>query len=363
MPRTKRKLVAPDGVSVTLHCYSRCVRRAYLCGIDQETTQNFDYRKAWIQSRLEFLASIFAIDILGFAVMDNHFHLICRTRPDISQSWDDQEVAKRWYRLFPKRRTTDGQPASPSKVELDEVLSQPATQKHTNRADQLRTNLQCISWLMKSICEYIAKRANREDDVTGSFWEGRFKAQKLLNEQAILASAAYVDLNPIRAARANSPEQSKFTSIYERIQANKKRNKSSNYRKRLSSRRADFLSPVQLSQRTSNASMADDLKMISRKPSRVSDKGFLRMSFEKYLLLLEWTGRQLHSEKRGRIPPNLAPIFERLELNSDTWLDCVQNFARWFGWAVGSDRQLDEEKKRCGRQRMRGRPQAASAFG
>ena len=72
MPRRNREIGAPDGVSVTLHCCTRCVRRAFLCGVDRETGVNYEHRKQWVRDRLEFLASIFAIDILGFAVITNH---------------------------------------------------------------------------------------------------------------------------------------------------------------------------------------------------------------------------------------------------------------------------------------------------
>jgi hypothetical protein len=96
-------LVDPSEVA-TFHCLNRCVRRGYLCGDDPHTGHNYNHRKQWLEERLEWLAAHFGIDLIGFSILSNHFHLILRSRPDVVAAWDDSEVARRWMMLCPVRK-------------------------------------------------------------------------------------------------------------------------------------------------------------------------------------------------------------------------------------------------------------------
>ena len=117
MGRPRRAETCPyDQVNV-VHCVNRCVRRGYLCGQDPVSGRNFEHRRGWIRARLEFLAGAMAIEVLGYAVMSNHFHVILRNRPDIVEELSDREVALRWWQLCPQRRNEDGSPAEPTEFE------------------------------------------------------------------------------------------------------------------------------------------------------------------------------------------------------------------------------------------------------
>jgi hypothetical protein len=103
MPRPLRsELFLPHEVSIC-HVVQRCVRRMFLAGLDDETGKDYTYRREWIRQRLEKLASVFAIDVLTYAILSNHLHVVIRNRPDVVKTWSDKEVALRWLQIFPEQ--------------------------------------------------------------------------------------------------------------------------------------------------------------------------------------------------------------------------------------------------------------------
>ena len=106
-----RQEIAPEGVEGVYHCFSRCVRRAFLCGWDGYTGQSYEHRKEWVESRLKDLAEGFGIDVCAYAVMSNHLHVVLRTRPDLVAGWSDEEVVRRWLADISERWKPGGSEA------------------------------------------------------------------------------------------------------------------------------------------------------------------------------------------------------------------------------------------------------------
>ena len=188
------------------HCITRCVRRAFLLG----EAEGESSRKEWIEKRLEELAGIFAIAVGGFSIMDNHLHVLVRLHPDLAQAWSDEEVVKRWGQLFPPRDKSR-QPLPVSNEWVQWRL------KDAKWVATARERLQSLSWFMKCLKEPLARLANRHDKVRGAFFEERFKSIGILDEESLLATCAYIDLNPVAAGIAETPEASPHTSVSTRV--------------------------------------------------------------------------------------------------------------------------------------------------
>ena len=375
MPRVPRKLVIREDIVGVYHAWVRCVRRALLCGRDPLTGKNHEHRKTWLENRLAELAQIFAIDACVFAILSNHFHLLLRNRPDLTAQWSDEEVMRRWWQLCPGRRDQEGEPAEMTEAELKAWLADP------ERVAQCRAKLSSISCFMKHLNEWLAKRANCEDDVSGHFFEGRFGCKSLLDEGAILAAALYIDLNEIRAGIATTPEQSLHTSAYRRIVRRMRREmaelgETSDEVAALDDP-ADWLCPVDenacevLLGPANVASVEASRGLFAAATDQASDEkmapvvnradvrkrwrhGFLPMTIDEYLTVLDWTARQVAPGKSGAMDASLPPILERLKLSPLLLVQMISNFDKWFSTAVGSVQRLIDEAARRGRKWLRG---------
>lgn len=321
------------------HCISRCVRRAFLCGYDPVTGRNLSHRRDWVVRRMRVLSRVFTIDVCAFAIMGNHYHLVLRIDSMRAQRLSARQVAMRWRCLFKGdmavQRFLDGS-------EMDEAEQQ----RVRATVGAWRSRLASLSWYMRVLNEYIARRANAEDACKGRFWEGRFKSQALLDDQALLSCMAYVDLNPIRAQMASTPETSAFTSISQRIQD-------------IRSNLMPSSSGARHARRVKTCQKACPLMPFA------SDGGghdALPFNGKEYMELVDWSGRILRPDKHGSIPSGLPPILLRLGIDRIAFARHVASGSR-FARAVGTVERLRAFAKKCGQCFTKGVGAARVLFG
>lgn len=308
MPAPRYRLVNPS-ITPYYHVISRCVRQQFLCGFDRVLGRDFSHRRHWIERRIKLLSSIFAVEIYAYAVMSNHFHLVVKVNADAPNRWTDRDIVDRWRKAF-------GGPDVVKRYAEGGLLTEDEFMGLRPVIDEYRRRLASLSWFMRALNEPIARLANAEDNVKGRFWEGRFKSQALLTPASVLSAMAYVDLNPVRAGIAETPEDSEFTSIKERIY-----------------QAVDSAVAREPTERR-------DLEPVTGYTPGQRQEGIPGCTLASYLTLVDWSGRHLRPGKIGVIPKHLPPIFERLSINPEGYIRYIRREEKGFRTAIGSTAAL-----------------------
>lgn len=313
MGYARSKILTSDGNGY-YHCISRCVRQSFLCGTDRFSGKSFEHRRRWIEDRLLHISRHYAVSLLAYSVMSNHFHVVLKTNADETKKWSSEDVASRWLRIFPGPKKIMNDPKS--RAQLIKTMTE-----DEERIEVLRSRLASVSWFMRSINEPIARRANKEENKKGRFWEGRFKCQALLDRRAVLSCMAYVDLNPVRAGKSDSLEDSTFTSARKRVRGT-------------------------LPARSPATKYDDPLQAV------MGPAPPLGLTERQYLELVEWTGLRAYKGKPSllkkrtlnarRKPPN--EVIDHPEL----WLLQVKGTENLFFRAIGSLESLRAKASQLG---------------
>ena len=335
MTIARAHLVDPD-VTRWYHCITRCVRRAFLLG------EGHDDRKQWIEHRLEELSHIFAIAVGGFAVLDNHLHVLVRLDPDVAGRWSDEEVVRRWGRLFPPRDKAR-QPLPVSEDWVRDRLRDPAW------VAKARQRLANLGWFMKCLKEPLSRLANRQEGTRGAFFEGRFKSVAILDDEALLAVCAYIDLNPVAAGVAAVPEASEHTSLKQRVEHAAAQG-------RVEDLKAAERGSVAAVTRSSGLEQSHWLCPIEDRRGVDSAREGMVAGFTlgNYLLLVDYTGR-LFREGKATLSRELAGVFARLGSDAESWqarllkLGAGRLLGRYF---AASRARLREAAERLGVRRV-----------
>ncbi len=339
MPLARKRQIHLDSTPY-YHCIARCVRRAFLCGRDKFSGRSFTHRRQWIIDRTKTLSALFAIDLCAYAIMENHYHLLIHVDQNRAKQWDALEIVHRYTQIFrcpePVQRWKQGESLTP--VEQKQVLA---------LIEIWRGRLMDISWYMRCLNEYIARKANQEDECTGRFWQGRFKSQALLDARALLACMLYIDLNPVRAGLANSLSSSEYTSIRERLQ-NQQGNKHKNlaWHQDIPGRRKAKLLPF----------------IGTRAKTNEKTLG-IPYHFKDYLALAHWTCMAIQRKQNNMMNVDTPSILLNLNLPAKTWVDQINHYGKYFKGVVGALEALKSFSTLVGKRWIHGKRACALLYG
>ncbi|QEG42288.1 hypothetical protein [Roseimaritima ulvae] len=362
----------PDVVGI-YHIYNKVVRSCFLFGVDRDSGKDYSYRRDVVVDRLRLLASQFAVDVMAYAVMSNHLHLVVRNRPDLVKTWDDREVVRRWLMICPEKRADDDSPVPPTEKQIQYLLGRP------KEVAERRRRLSDPSWLMRMLCQYVGRKCNEEDNESGRFFGERYKSKRLLDEAAVLACMVYVDLNPLRAGMSDRLDGYDQASIADRL-------------RQLDESLADlalWLAPLELStevdqqpvevaneaapaeaapaedesveeESVGEKAVEEDSASADKPAPAVERLGCLPIGLERYVDLLKWLAVRSRPELEGMFQADAAgdtdaaeklntageQVLEGLGVDPTEFADCVDNFEHRFYTAVGCPASLAQEAKR-----------------
>ncbi|AVP96499.1 transposase [Ahniella affigens] len=263
-------------------------------------------------------AEVYSVAIYGYAVMINHVHVVLKIDADAAADWSDEELARRWCQAFPGSAEPESQTSRIANIAAAPEL-----------VAKYRDRLRDLSWFMKSLAEPIARQANKEDGCTGRFWEGRFKAQSLVDERALSAAMVYADLNPIRAKMTTDLPGSNHTSAQRRI----------------------------LQIKTQAPLAEQPLGVVAG----IKQEG-LSLSNQSYLTLANFTGRHWHQGKPGRTSDGVRLILEALKIAPEQWDQQLRGFDERRVTALGALDRLIQFATETGRRWLIGYQLARKAY-
>ncbi len=182
MPRIPRNFLKPRDEVSFFHLISHTVWEAH--------RPFSSFEKEYFLHLLRRLTQIYLVDVISYAIMDNHFHLLVKVRP--GSLLTEEEVLSRTLKLYP-----------PGIVSSHDI-------------NYWRAKLSDVSAFMKDLKQRFAQWYNTTHRRKGHLWSDRFKSIRIEEGKALLAVAAYIDLNPVRAGLTRRIDGWRFTSYSER---------------------------------------------------------------------------------------------------------------------------------------------------
>jgi REP element-mobilizing transposase RayT len=188
MPRTQRLIINDE--TAVYHVMSRTA----LDGFPLDDIEN-DFMVDLIRR----YSTLYFVEILGFCLMGNHFHLLVRMFPEFK--FTDEDIKKRYADFYGEEEAfADG------------------------RIPYWREKLSSLSEFMREIKVGFTRYYNRRHNRRGYFWGDRFKSVIVENGETLINCLAYIDLNPLRAGLVERPEQYRWNSLGYHMQTGNKDN-------------------------------------------------------------------------------------------------------------------------------------------
>jgi len=188
MPRTRR-LVNGDE-KTAYHIMSRTALDGFPFG---------EVEKDELVKIIKKFSKLFFVEVFGFCILDNHFHLLIQMFPE--HNFEDEEIRKRCKAHYGEDFEV-----------FDEQIA------------AYRSKLSSLANYMKEIKQAFSRNYNQRHNRRGTLWGERFKSVMVENGETLINCLAYIDLNPLRAGLVERPEQYRWNSLGYHVQTNNRDN-------------------------------------------------------------------------------------------------------------------------------------------
>ena len=185
-PRTQRLKINDE--TAVYHVMSRTALDGFPLG---------DIEKDFMLDLIRQYSTLYFVEILGFCLMGNHFHLLVKMFPEYK--FTNEDIKKRYVGFYGSDRSfAHGQIPS------------------------LREKLSNLSEFVREIKVGFTRYYNHRHNRRGYFWGDRFKSVIVEKGETLINCLAYIDLNPLRAGLVDRPEQYRWNSLGYHIQTGNK---------------------------------------------------------------------------------------------------------------------------------------------
>ena len=314
------------------HITSHVVRNNLLCGINSINNIDYGSRKQWVIDRIKFLSSFFAIDVAGYSIEVDEYHMVIYINEAITKSWSIDEVYDHWSAIYNPKPIL-------KRWKNKELIEASEIQMALTMLEECRNKLSNISLFMQNLNQYIARRANKEDGCKGHFWEGRFKSYALLDETALVTCMSHLDLNHVIEKEPDLVEEPEFRSIYERTHGYL--NKNENFIKK-----SEEIKPL-------ISFLGNDATThISKNKIIQTDEPVINIKLNDYLELLDWTNKIQQDEEIICIETEKPGLLIELGFSVEDWIELANDFGNEFKCAVGTIAELEDYSINTGKNRI-----------
>ena len=203
---TRKYLLAPEHETCAsvYHCVTRVVWRAFIFKREE---------KEYFRKTMRQYEAYCGVKVLAFCLMSNHVHILVKVPPKPTRMLSDAALLEKLALIYSDAHIAD---VKRWLAECRAIENKEDRKLAVRELKERYTRRMCdLSEFMKAVKQKFTQWYNKRNGTTGTLWEGRFKSVLVEDGYAARMTAAYIDLNPVRAGMVSDPKDYRWSSYGE----------------------------------------------------------------------------------------------------------------------------------------------------